>query len=44
MTLNGEFGEATAGGDLTVYVDRALRRVVAGWLGEGPAAENREGQ
>ena len=31
---HGESGEATAGGDLTVYVDVAPRRVVAVWLGE----------
>ena len=31
---HGEFGDATAGGDLTVYVDVASRRVVAVWLGE----------
>ncbi len=31
---HGEFGVATAGGDLTVYVDVASRRVVAVWLGE----------
>ena len=34
MTRNGEFGEATAEGDLTVYVDVASLRVVAVWLGE----------
>ena len=31
---HGEFELAQAGGDLTVYVDVASRRVVAVWLGE----------
>ena len=31
---HGEYELATAGGDLTVYVDVASRRVVAVWLGE----------